>query len=470
MLRRFSVDFAILSIALDALFVVLSLAISGLLRPYLSNLPFALPFLTAVEWPPASYVVFPLVWVGVLSLFTLYDGRKHPRFITEVWNLTLASMLVAVALAGLLYLSYRETSRVMFLSFVALAYLGLLGWRAGARAVFSINRGKRGNRHRVLIAGAGPLGRGLQAQVLKASAGRLVVAGLLDDDPAKTEANPDVLGSIDQARRLIVELEITDLIIALPLRAHERIQGLVKDLIDVPVRVWVVPDFFHISLHHAQAEDFAGIPMLDLRAPALSEYQRFVKRIFDLALSGLFLLIGLPLMGIIALAILVDDGRPILFRQRRVGENGHIFEIYKFRTMVRNAEQLKHLVERTDEDGNIIHKVRNDPRVTRAGRFLRRFSLDELPQLFNVFVGKMSLVGPRPELPYLVDQYEPWQRKRFAVPQGLTGWWQIHGRSDKPMHLNTEEDLYYIQNYSMWLDLKILLQTFWWILGGKGAF
>ncbi len=131
----------------------------------------------------------------------------------------------------------------------------------------------------------------------------------------------------------------------------------------------------------------------------------------------------------------------------------------KFRTMVENADALRHQVETVNDEGQLIHKQRNDPRVTRVGKILRRTSMDELPQLFNVLKGEMTLVGPRPEMPYLVEKYDLWQRKRFAVPQGMTGWWQIHGRSDRPMHLNTEDDLYYVQNYSLWLDLKILIKT-----------
>jgi lipopolysaccharide/colanic/teichoic acid biosynthesis glycosyltransferase len=138
--------------------------------------------------------------------------------------------------------------------------------------------------------------------------------------------------------------------------------------------------------------------------------------------------------------------------------------------MVRNAEELQSQVEKLDDAGNLIHKTKDDPRVTRIGRFLRRFSLDELPQLFNILAGSMSLVGPRPEMPYLVERYQPWQRKRFAVPPGLTGWWQVSGRSDRPMHLHTEDDLYYIQNYSIWLDLQIIVRTIWVVLVGKGSY
>jgi exopolysaccharide biosynthesis polyprenyl glycosylphosphotransferase len=190
------------------------------------------------------------------------------------------------------------------------------------------------------------------------------------------------------------------------------------------------------------------------------------KRTFDLLFGLIALILTLPLMAISALMVYLEDGSPVIFRQKRVGRNGLTFEIYKFRTMVKNAEQL----QRHDSRGNPIYKTRDDPRITRTGRFLRRFSLDELPQLFNVLVGTMSLVGPRPELPDLVEKYESWQYKRFAVLPGMTGWWQIHGRSDRPMHLHTADDLYYIQNYSIWLDLRIILETLWVVVTGKGAY
>ena len=194
------------------------------------------------------------------------------------------------------------------------------------------------------------------------------------------------------------------------------------------------------------------------------------KRVFDLIVGSFALVLSLPLMALAAFFVYFEDGPPVIFRQKRVGKDGRLFEIYKFKTMVNNAEQWHGQIETRDAHGNPIYKNPEDPRVTRVGRILRRSSLDELPQLFNVLTGTMSLVGPRPELPHLVKKYESWQYQRFAVPPGMTGWWQISGRSDRPMHLHTEDDLYYIQNRSIWLDLQIIFRTIWVVIRGKGAY
>ncbi|MCB9150106.1 MAG: sugar transferase [Caldilineaceae bacterium] len=198
--------------------------------------------------------------------------------------------------------------------------------------------------------------------------------------------------------------------------------------------------------------------------------QRFAKRLLDILVSLITLLITSPLLALVALLIKLEDGGPSS-TVLPVGENGKLFHMLKFRSMVVNADQkLTENVPPEKSASALFHKKPNDPRVTRIGRFLRRTSIDELPQLFNVLRGEMSLVGPRPELPMLVKEYENWQRKRFAVPQGITGWWQINGRSDNPMHLHTDQDLYYIQHYSLWLDLQILWRTIGAVIRGKGAY
>lgn len=216
------------------------------------------------------------------------------------------------------------------------------------------------------------------------------------------------------------------------------------------------------------------VNFFDISAPVeqkgLTRRQRIAKRAFDIIVSSIVLLIASPVLLVVGAAIKLTSEGPVFFMQDRVGEGGQLFKIYKFRSMVADAESRQNEVNETDDEGNTIHKRKNDPRVTTIGKFIRKTSLDELPQLINVIKGEMSLVGPRPELPWLVAQYEEWQHRRFEVPQGITGWWQVNGRSDKPCHLNTDLDVEYIENYSFWLDIKIMLMTIPALLKGKGAF
>jgi lipopolysaccharide/colanic/teichoic acid biosynthesis glycosyltransferase len=181
--------------------------------------------------------------------------------------------------------------------------------------------------------------------------------------------------------------------------------------------------------------------------------------LFDILFSLLVILLFWPVYLIIAFLIRWDSPGPAIFKQQRVGEGGVLFTMYKFRTMIQDAEEKQNEFIVKDQNGNIIHKRPDDPRITKLGNFLRKTSLDELPQFYNVLIGDMSLVGPRPELPWLVEKYEPWQRKRFTVPQGITGWWQVNKRSEEIMHMSTKDDLYYVYNYSFWLDIRILVMT-----------
>ena len=455
---------------MDGVLAGVALRISASTRPLLNGLAGVETVPFPLDLDHSLYYLLPVIWVGMLLVFSVYDGRKNLKVVDEYSNLTASSILAGVVMAGVLYLGFREVSRALFLFFCLLTYLLLIGWRGIARFVFRWRLQRYNVKRRVLILGAGEAGHRLQDLILTQPQFGLDLAGFLDDDPEKQLAGQGVIGKLDSVRQVIARESVEDVVLALPRAANERLNWVVSELHDLPVKVWLIPDYFSLALHHATVEEFAGIPMLDLRAPALSEYQRITKRIFDLILTVLALPFLLLIGSLIALAIRLDSPGPIFYYARRVGENGKIFRMNKFRTMVADADGLRHLVERTDENGNLVYKAKNDPRITRVGRFLRRTSLDELPQLLNVLRGDMSLVGPRPEMPELVEKYQPWQRKRFAVPQGLTGWWQIHGRSDKPMHLHTEEDLYYVQHYSIWLDLQILFQTAWVVLRGKGAY
>lgn len=473
MLRRFSVDFAIFSMCVDAVLVATALRLATLLRPLIGNiLPGIVHLSGPVEVPWYIYVIFSVVWVLIMLMLSLYDAQDNFRFINELSNLCKASFLAFVSLAGLLFLTYRETSRALFLLFGLLAFVLLIAVRVFYRLVLFPRAQQNGNgKQNVLILGAGPVGRCLEKELLESSFANFRVVGFLDDNPAKQAQMDDVLGDLDAVCQVVEARHIEHVVLALPLRAHERITQVVTELQSLPVRIWVIPNYFAMALHHAEVEELAGIPLINLRATALSESERLFKRAMDLALTLVALPFALPLIAVIAMAIKLDSPGPVFFSQWRVGENGKLFQMLKFRSMVVGAEKMEWVIEKVDESGRIVQDKRvHDSRVTRVGRFMRRTSLDELPQLFNVLRGEMSLVGPRPELPHLVAQYEPWQWKRLVVPPGITGWWQVNGRSDKPMHLHTEEDLYYIQNYSIWLDIHILIQTVWKVLQRSGAY
>lgn len=469
MFRRFSANFALFSMALDGLMIALTLFVSAKLRVDMSTLPLVRPVEDPVQLPWLLYFVFPALWVGILVLFSVYDGRRNLRVNDEMGSLALGSLLATVSMAGILFLTFRDISRFLFIFFAVEAFMMLALWRLVLRMAWRSKVIGNIQVRQVLVLGAGTVGKRVRQQVESLPHLGLAFAGFLDDDPSK-HTEEGVLGGLERVRQVVNERQVEDVVVALPRSAYAALTRVVTELHDLPVRVWVVPDYFSLALHRATVEEFAGLPMMDLRAPALSEYQRMMKRAFDLMLTLAAMPFVLPVIGAAALAIKLDDGGPLFYRPKRVGENGRYFEMIKFRTMVVNADQLRHLVEKTDEQGRMVFKHAADPRITRVGRFLRRTSLDELPQLFNILKGEMSLVGPRPEQPHLVEKYEPWQRKRFAVPQGLTGWWQVNGRSDKPMHLHTDEDLYYVQHYSIWLDLRILLKTVWVVLRGKGAY
>jgi exopolysaccharide biosynthesis polyprenyl glycosylphosphotransferase len=469
MLRRFSINFALFSMLLDAVSTALALWLSATIRPLLNSWSFIREVRDTSIVPPLLYVVFPVVWVLICAALSIYDGRKFLRAADELAALFLSTFIASISTAGILYFSFREVSRALFVIFVGITFLLCFSWRAIARAYFRTRRELAPGARRLLVVGTGRLAQDVEQQIRRSPGESLSLVGFVESqDAAAAQTNP--LGRLPDLRALVNKHRITDVVIAVPYSAYHQMGEIVTHLEDMPVGVWIALGFFDLALYRTDIEDFAGIPMLDLRASAIDDYQRLIKRAFDLFLGFILLIPALPFMALLALLVYLEDGSPILFRQKRVGENGRLFEMLKFRTMVRNAEELQSLVEKQDADGNIIHKMRDDPRVTRVGRLLRRLSLDELPQLFNILAGTMSLVGPRPELPYLVDNYQPWQRKRFAVPPGLTGWWQVNGRSDKPMHLHTEDDLYYIQNYSIWLDMQIIVRTIWAVLIGKGSY
>ena len=471
MLRRFGVNYAIFSMALDILLTCMALVLATQVVPYIPQNLTNLRGQAVIS--PYIFLLVPVLWGISFLVLSVYDPKRIYKAMDEFQIVALATVASALLFAGLLFLTNRDFSRWVFILFVTFDMILLLGWRILARIIFRIGRMPAAERH-VLIVGAGEVGQRVGQMIQDYRSMGLNLTGFLDEivdnQSESDEYVVHVLGRVEDVREVVQASHINDVVIALPQRDYAQINELVLALHDLPVQVRVVPDYFSLALYRATVEDFGGLPMINLRDPALNDVQRLVKRIFDLALSGILTAIAFIPMAIITLLIKLDSDAPVLFHQQRVGENGRLFSMYKFRSMVEGADKMLHDLTEVSEDGSVLFKKADDPRVTNIGRFLRHTSLDELPQLFNVLKGDMSLVGPRPELPWLVGQYEPWQHKRLAVPQGMTGWWQVNGRADKPLHLHTEDDIYYVQNYSLWMDIYILLKTPWVVMRGIGAY
>ena len=458
----------------DTALINVSLLLAAHLR---GILPFGVSGAIPIEMTTPPWYIYPVVtfcWLIALYNNRVYDFQHVLRWYVEAQTVLLGSVFCTGLLAGLLYFIARDFSRLQFAYLMALTTALLIAYRGALRVAYRILKIHRpGLRSRVLIVGAGELGEKIGRVILNYSRWGFDLVGFLDDNPVKMGQRilgTPVLGTIAEITEVISGKAIGEVWVTLPLRAYARLDEIVKKLERLPVKIYIVPDYSTHALVRSRAEVFAGLPVIGLREGVIDDSARMIKRIFDLVLTGLLMIPFLPVFGLIAIAIKLDSSGSVFFRQERLGENGVIFKMLKFRTMVAGAEEQQQNVNEILPDGTVIHKHADDPRVTKVGRFLRRYSLDELPQFFNVLKGEMSLVGPRPEMPWLVDKYEHWQRRRFAVPQGITGWWQINARSDKPMHLNTDDDLYYVYNYSLWLDIKILLRTPWAVLRGRGAF
>jgi exopolysaccharide biosynthesis polyprenyl glycosylphosphotransferase len=278
------------------------------------------------------------------------------------------------------------------------------------------------------------------------------------------------LGDLNKLPEIVDQEGIDQVIITLPWMYHRKIMGIVHECERKRVQARIVPDLFQMSLSRVNVDDLGGIPLIGVHKTTISRGKRIVKRAIDVVLAIAGGVLALPLMAILACAIRLDSSGPAVFRQLRVGKGGRQFWCYKFRSMHEGAEDERDRLEALNERDGAAFKIKDDPRRTRVGRWLRRSSMDELPQIYNVLRGDMSLVGPRPPLPEEVTQYEAWQLSRLEVAPGITGLWQVSGRSNLTFDDQCLLDIYYIENWSPYLDIKILLRTVPVVFTGDGAF
>lgn len=451
----------------DMLLTLMLFALAVELRPIL---PGRIVESAAVYRIPAVYLTVPCLWCLLFGMTGVYALANIPVFSKQLGRFTVSYLLAILVFGGFLYFTYREMSRMVVLYFSVGNFFVLLVTRYGLTRY--LGRALKGvRRSNVLMVGSDQNAINLATTILEDHGSIYEVVGFADNDWSFQGPLPaPFVGQVDEVPRLVQEYDVHLVVIALPESRSQLTDKLIRDLDLLPVRVYLSHDLGMLALLRSEVENFGNSLVIGIREPIIQGPERMVKRIFDLTVATLMLMATWPLFLMIWVAVRLDSPGPAIHRAERVGENGKLFQMLKFRSMIVGAEDLQDQVATEHEEGPLIYKSEEDSRVTRVGKFLRRTSLDELPQLINVFKGEMSLVGPRPEQPFIAREYDHWQRERLAVPPGMTGWWQISGRSYLPMHLNVHLDLYYVKNYSLFLDIKILLRTIVVVLQGKGAY
>lgn len=427
--------------------------------PVTKNVPAIEPYLTLL---PIVLVLFPIVF----HFHGLYQVRRGRSRVDEVLTVLVAVLLATVLLSVVIawyrppaapgsreYFTYSRA----FLGLFALTDLLLVSAaRMGIRALLRRVRLSGHNLQRILVIGAGALGREISQKLVAHRELGFAVVGFLDDDPGKqvtTVGGLPVLGTLKQAEEVVARHGVDQVYIALPIEAHRKTLQILQRLGRECVDVKLVPDILEYATLKATLEDVDGTPVINLSQVPLQGWSSLVKRAMDMAMAAAALSVLLPFLPLVALAIWLEDRGPIFYRQERMGLDGKAFMILKLRSMRVDAEA----------SSGPVWAIRNDPRRTRVGGILRHWSLDELPQLWNVLTGDMSIVGPRPERPSFVHEFKhkiPQYMLRHRVKSGITGWAQVHGwRGNTSIKKRIQYDLYYIENWSLGLDLKILWMT-----------
>lgn len=455
MLKKHSQFFETLFITFDIIIVMVAWVLSYFQRFYLPIVPITKGIPPFVEYIK-SMALIPFIWIPVYLNLGLYRSRRLSKWYDELYDVTKASSLAIIIYISVLYIfRHYEMSRGVFLTFWVLHIIMVWGGRRTIRWILKYIRKKGYNIKRVLIVGAGELGRKVnQIFSLRPELGYKVV-GFLTRHKEKVGKEIDgipVIGMYSDLSKILETENIDNVILAIPFEEQSSLPQLLSATEGIPADVKLVPDYFPFFQLKGGFEIFEGLPFVNLRTTPLVGWNWFLKRTFDITVALISLILSAPLMLIIALLIKLTSKGPVIYKQERVGWDGRRFIMYKFRTMVEDAEK-----------NGPVWSTPNDPRCTPIGKWLRKFSLDELPQLWNVIKGEMSIVGPRPERPFFVEEFKkkiPNYILRLKVKAGITGWAQVNGlRGDTPLDERIKYDLFYIENWSLLFDIKVVLLT-----------
>jgi len=413
-----------------------------------------------------------LVFVSIVGLRGLYRLPRAASALDDLSTIfTAAGLSLMTLFAASTFVRYPAESRLtLIFAWALITVLVLFG-----RAIYLSLVGRLHQRGigvaRTLVVGDSTVGRMIMQALTDRPHLGYEVAGFLSSETSADFGRFHHLGTPDEIERLIGDYAIDHVVIALPSASHEAIMRIVDHCRTDGVQFRLVPDLYEMSLGRLDIDTVSGIPLMGMKEHAIRGLNFFIKRIIDVVIALVFFVLFSWLFVILAVLIWLEDraGSPF-FCQVRVGRGGKDFKCWKFRSMRPDAEtQLDQLLKFNEAEGPIF-KMRDDPRRTRLGAFIRRWSLDELPQLWNVLVGDMSIVGPRPATPREVALYEDWQRQRLETLPGITGLWQVSGRSELGFAEQVLLDIMYLENWSLGLDLRIMLRTAPAVLSGKGAF
>jgi exopolysaccharide biosynthesis polyprenyl glycosylphosphotransferase len=473
MFKKYHILFMGIFNVLDILFTVFALYIADFGSRYILNLG-------TTNFPPPHFDTFAYflaiaIWMTSFRIFPIYTSKRAEPLGNELVLVGLAGSVSWFLFLGALFLfDYPSTTRLPAIYFGVLDLVLLIVFHISLRAILRYLRSHGYNLKKVLIVGAGEIGQYVASVLIDHPWTGFKVVGFLDDDPSiqgQSVLSIPILGTLGKIRQIVSTLEFHDeVIIALPPNHKSSVQEIIPEIEDIPVNVRVTPDLYTPDFIRPHVEDLWGIPLLGIRQSGITTPYAAAKRVIDLFGALLCLIVLSPVMLLAAILIKIDSKGSILFIQQRVGENGKTFRMIKFRTMVEGSEEmLPELVDiNTLEEP--VFKIKNDPRVTRIGHFLRRTSIDEIPQFINVLKGEMSLVGPRPEEAVVVKRYNSWHRKRLLAKPGLTGPAQITGRADLTLKDRVQLEIDYINNYSFLIDVKILLKTIPVVIKGDGCY
>jgi exopolysaccharide biosynthesis polyprenyl glycosylphosphotransferase len=463
-LKKSKITFFLVTMFSDALFILVAFALAYWLRFYAGIFEPGSTIPRFSSYILGSFFVMA-VWIFIFYMFNLYDTKRNLNLIDEFYETAKATVVgVIIVLAPTFFYRAFTFSRIVF---VMACGIGLvLIWIGRA----FVHRGKiwlhqQGySLRRIAIVGGGQWGTTLVDRVqVNPGLGYRIVGQIVDQVGTEIQ-DLRVLGSVDDIHNIVLREKLDTLIMTFPLRSHHKVTKILAQCNGLPLDLRFVPDIYEILTSRVNFYEIDGIPLIKLKElPLADPWNRLTKRCVDIILSTLLILFSAPLMGVIAVLIKLSSRGPVFYRQERVGEDGAIYRICKFRSMNHEAERETGPVWASDDDA----------RCTRVGRIIRKLSLDELPQLFNVLKGEMSLIGPRPERPCFVEKFMeeiPRYPERHTVKSGITGWAQVNGlRGNTSLDERIRHDLYYIENWSLGFDLKILARTVLEMLRSKSA-